>query len=233
MKKINKYKNPPLQMESIKSIGNDGWRFIPLIKTLKKLPSDKKFKLLDVGGGEQLLKRFLPDNIEYYSLDCMGKQNFVHDLDKFPLPIKDKSFDIIACIETLEHTLYPHRVIKELLRVAKPDALFVLSMPNEYNFYCRLNFMLNKKTGVQEPFMIAEKHLHIQLPRVKDIIKFFSSYLEIEEINHIWYSRTGYSNNFKGKVFLFFDKVITPFSKIFPSLFTRTVVVKGRSKNSL
>ena len=84
--------------------------------------------------------------------------------------------------------------MQELLRIAKPKALFLLSMPNEYNFYCRLNFLIAKKTEVQEPFQIIEKHQHIQLPRVKDLIKFFSSYIQIEEIDYQWYSRTGGHN---------------------------------------
>ena len=124
-------------------------------------------------------------------MDCIGKQDFVYNLDEFPIPIKDNSFDIIVSLVTLEHTLYPHKVIKELLRIAKPKALFLLSMPNEYNFYCRLNFLIGKKTEVQEPFQVIEKHLHIQLPRVKDLIKFFSSYVQIEEVDYQWYSRTG------------------------------------------
>jgi SAM-dependent methyltransferase len=219
-------------MENLKNLRSDCGQFILPIKTLQKLSQDKKFKLLDVGAAESLIKKFLPKNIEYSSLDCIGEQDFVHNLDKFPIPIKDNSFDIIVCLETLEHTLYPHKVMTELKRIAKPNALFLLSMPNEYNFYCRLNFLIGKKTDVQEPFQVIEKHLHIQLPRVKDLIKFFSSYVQIEEIDYQWYSRTGGHNlNFKGKFFVFVDKMINKFfTRLIPSLFTRTVVVKGINK---
>ena len=122
--------------------------------------------------------------------------------------------------------------MKELIRIAKPEALFLLSMPNEYNLYCRINFLLGKKTDVQEPFQVIEKHLHIQLPRVKDIIKFFSSYIQIEEIDYPWYSRSSARNpNFKGRFFVFIDKFINKFfTKWSPSLFKRAVVVKGKIK---
>lgn len=217
-------------MESINKLRSDCRQFILPIRTLQKLSQYRKFKLLDVGAGEQLLKRFLPKNIEYYSLDCTGKQDFIHDLDKLPLPLKDNSFDIIICLETLEHTIYPHKVMKELLRIAKPNALFLLSMPNEYNFYCRLNFLFGKKTDVQEPFMVAEKHLHIQLPRVKDIIKFFSSYIQIGEIDYQWYSRHGWHDKgLIGKICLILDKIINLLSKFYPPLFSRAIIVKGRS----
>lgn len=217
-------------MESINKLRSDCGQFILPVRTLQKLPQDRKFKLLDVGAGEQLLKRFLPKNVDYSSLDCIGKQDFVYDLDKLPIPIKANSFDIIVCLETLEHTIYPHKIMKELIRIAKPNALFLLSMPNEYNFYCRLNFLFGKKTNVQEPFMVAEKHLHMQLPRVKDIITFFSSYIKIDGIDYQWYSRTGgHNQNLKGKIFVGIDKFINIFSKLMPSLFTRAVIVKGRS----
>ena len=219
-------------MEHLKNLKSDCGQFSLPIRTLQKTLQNKNFKLLDVGGGERLLKRFLPNKVEYSSLDCVGKHDFFHNLDEFPIPIKDNSYDIIVCLETLEHTLYPHKIMIELQRIAKPKALFLLSMPNEYNFYCRLNFLIGKKTNVQEPFQVIEKHLHIQLPRVKDVIKFFSSYIKIEEVDYQWYSRTGSHNqNFKDKFFVFVDKLINKcFTKLSPSLFTRTVVVKGINK---
>ncbi|MDO8516492.1 MAG: methyltransferase domain-containing protein [Nanoarchaeota archaeon] len=184
-------------MESLKNLRSDCGQFILPIKTLQKLAQSKKFKLLDVGAGVKLksseksyLEKCLPNNIKYYSLDYYGKHDYIHNLDEFPIPIEDNSFDIIVCLETLEHTLYPDKVMKELIRIAKPDAIFLLSMPNEYNFYCRFNFLIGKKTDIQEPFEVINKHLHIQTPRVKDLIKFFSSYIQVEEIDYQWYSRT-------------------------------------------
>ena len=219
-----------MDLKKIKnSIGPNVRQHVLVIQKLYELDENKKYKLIDVGAAERYLKKFIPKNVSYYSLDCSGKQDYVFDLDKGKIPIKNNSFDIIVCLETLEHTLYPHKVMQELVRIAKPNALFLLSMPNEYNFYCRLNFLFNKKTFVQEPFQVIEKHLHIQIPRVEDIIKFFSTYVKIEEINYQWYSRTGgHNRNFKGGLFVFMDNLINLIKNISPSLFTRSVIVKGR-----
>ena len=218
-------------MKKIK-IRNDGGAFILPIKTIWKLPKNKTYKLLDVGAAEGYLKTLLPENIKYFSLDVMGKQNYIHNLDEFPVPIPNNQFDILVCLETLEHTMYPYKIMKELLRISKPKALFFLSMPNEYNFYCRFNYLIGKKTSVQEPFMVVEKHRHIHLPRVKDILNFFSYYLNIKEIDYKWYSRTSaHGKGFKKKIFLIIDKIINKFAKIYPSLFTRTVVIKGLRKS--
>jgi SAM-dependent methyltransferase len=216
-------------MELLKNLPSDCRQFMMPIRILQKLPKDREYKLLDVGASNKLLKKFLPSNVKYYSLDYCNKHDFIHNLDEFPLPIKSSLFDIIVCLETLEHTLYPHKVMKELVRIAKPNTLFLVSMPNEYNFYCRLNFLLNKKTFVQEPFQVIEKHLHIQNPRVNDIIKFFSTYIKIEQIDYQWYSRTGGHNwNFKGRVSVFIDNIINLIIKVNPSLFARSVIIKGR-----
>jgi 2-polyprenyl-3-methyl-5-hydroxy-6-metoxy-1,4-benzoquinol methylase len=219
----------------ISKISSDRKQFVLPALTINKLPKDKKYKLLDVGSCDCDLKNFLTENIEYYSLDCTqeyAKHDYIHDLDKFPIPIKDNQFDIIVCLETLEHTLYPDRVMKELLRLGKKDAIFFLSIPNEYNLYCRLNYLFGRKTENQETFQLAEKHLHVQVPRVKDILKFFSQYLKIEKIDYRWLSRTGgRSSGLKKSVFLFLDRIINFLAKIYPSMFARTVVVMGRRKD--
>lgn len=212
-------------------IRSDSKQFRLPVRVLNSFPKDKELKLLDIGADSKYLRDFLPPNIKYYSLDYSGNHDYIFNLNKGKLPIKDKSFDIIVCLETLEHTLYPSRIMKEILRIAKDDAIFLLSMPNEYNFYCRLNFLLGKKTMVQEPFMTTEKNLHIHYPRIKDTVNFFSKYIDIKEIDYPWYSRTSFHNKgIKGKLYRYLDNFVSIFSKISPSLFSRTAVVKGIKK---
>lgn len=49
------------------------------------------------------------------------------------LPFDPRSFDVVICTEVLEHTQHPDVVIRELARVATPDARIVVSIPNEAN----------------------------------------------------------------------------------------------------
>lgn len=194
-------------------------------KEIKKLSGN--LYLLDVGSAEEHLKEMLPKNINYKSLDCKDGADYVIDLDVLPLKI-NKKFDIIVALEVLEHTQRPHEVMKELLKISKPDTVFFLSMPNEYNFYCRLNFLMARKTSVQEPFRIVEKHRHIHQPRVNDVIRFFSEYLKIQKVFYCWYSRTSeHGKGIKKKVCINLDKAINQLSKLRPSLFTRNVMIVG------
>ncbi|MGH7797640.1 MAG: class I SAM-dependent methyltransferase [Candidatus Binatia bacterium] len=46
------------------------------------------------------------------------------------LPFSDRQFDVISCLGALEHFLDPHAALREMIRVAKPNAVFVLLVPN-------------------------------------------------------------------------------------------------------
>lgn len=46
------------------------------------------------------------------------------------LPFADRQFDFISCLGALEHFLDPEAALREMKRVAKPDARFLLLVPN-------------------------------------------------------------------------------------------------------
>ncbi len=201
------------------------------LKIIRNLPKNKKYKLLDIGAGGKFLKEFLPKNILYYSLDYQGEHDYIFDLDKGKMPIKNESFDIVVCLETLEHLIHPEKTMKEILRLGKKDAFFFLSMPNEYNFILRFYYLIGKKTTCQKPFKTIIEHLHIHTPRVKDIIQFFSEYLKIEKIDYCWESRTSdHGSKTAKKIARVIDKFTNLLAKVYPSLFSRVVIIQGRKE---
>jgi len=54
----------------------------------------------------------------------------VHDLDVFPYPIADGSFDQILLQDVIEHVAQPIRVFEELHRIARPGARIQLRTPH-------------------------------------------------------------------------------------------------------
>ena len=46
------------------------------------------------------------------------------------LPFEDGCFDVISCLGALEHFLDPATALREMVRVAKPGARFILLVPN-------------------------------------------------------------------------------------------------------
>jgi len=179
-------------------------------------------KLLDIGCQDEKLRYRLPKNIHYTSLDMSGNCDYNVDLNQERIPVKDGTFDILVCLETLEHTFYPEKVLEELKRVTKKDGFFILSMPNEYNLWLRLNYLFGiKKNQTDEPFQIVSKLQHIHKPRVKDILDLFSKHFKIIKVVPIWQSRLSTNSNF----FYLADKIINLLAKVYPSLFARLVVV--------
>jgi len=47
------------------------------------------------------------------------------------LPFSDQAFDIVTCLGSLEHFVNPKVALIEMRRVAKPDAKFLLLVPNK------------------------------------------------------------------------------------------------------
>ncbi len=209
------------------------------VSQINKFPKNRKYRLLDVGAGYMYLRDYLGDNFIYESLDYKTwenweKPNYTFNLDTLStkkLPIKNRVYDVIVCLDTLEHTLYPNKIMDELLRVAKKDAFFVLSMPNEYNLYSRLSYLFGKKLKCSEAFETINKHQHIHVPRVKDILKFFSKFVIIKRVGYGWHSRiVMWDKGFKRTVLIPIDYIFKFLSNIYPNLFCRTVGVIGIKK---
>jgi SAM-dependent methyltransferase len=56
--------------------------------------------------------------------------DIVHDLDVFPYPIEDASFDQILLQDVIEHVQNPIRVFEELHRIARPAGRVQLRTPH-------------------------------------------------------------------------------------------------------
>ena len=199
--------------------------YLEALKILNKIK--KPVKILEVGAADCKIKEFLNKNIKYTSIDLKQGSDYNTDLNKEKLPFKDNTFDAIMCLETLEHTLYPHKAMQELKRVTKPKGLMILSMPNEYNYWLRINYVLGiKKMQTDTPFLVVEKLQHIHKPRAKDVINFFKQHTEIKKIVYIWQSKASGTKN----IFTYIDKPINLLAKIYPSLFSRVVMVFAKNK---
>ena len=56
------------------------------------------------------------------------------------LPFEDERFDVVTCLGSLEHFVDPGNALKEMLRVAKDNATFLLLVPNADFLTRRLGF---------------------------------------------------------------------------------------------
>jgi SAM-dependent methyltransferase len=67
--------------------------------------------------------------------------------------IADQSIDVVVSVATIEHVIDPYVVLDELHRIAKPDAVFVCSVPNYAYLKHRIQllFGVQPRTGTDEP----------------------------------------------------------------------------------
>lgn len=123
----------------------------------------KKFHpktILDVGCGEGFVDQFLIKKNPQYRIsgidispesirlakkrvpELLARQGNVYNLS-----FKDNSFDLVICMEVLEHLDKPQKAIKEIRRVSKKYCLF--SVPNEpiFSFLSLLSGSYIKRLG--------------------------------------------------------------------------------------
>ena len=81
-------------------------------------------KILDVGCGNQ--KRTGSIGIDINPDTCA---DIIHDLNKFPYPFKESTFDEIYADNVIEHLDNVMKVMEELHRISKPDGIIIIKVP--------------------------------------------------------------------------------------------------------
>ncbi|HIH32432.1 TPA: methyltransferase domain-containing protein [Candidatus Woesearchaeota archaeon] len=80
---------------------------------------------LNIGCGHQKLKGWV-------NLDINAEEGIdaVHDLDKYPYPFNDESFEEIRAYSIIEHLKDPVKTVEELHRILKPGGTLDIIVPH-------------------------------------------------------------------------------------------------------
>lgn len=98
-------------------------------------------RLLDVGCGEGFIIDFVRNRVtKTYGLDksvkCLkraankGIITKCIDLDNERIPYGDNYFDVVICLDVIEHIRDPIKLLKDIFRVLKLEGKLILSAPN-------------------------------------------------------------------------------------------------------
>lgn len=88
--------------------------------------------VLDLGGNK-IQKRGLFDieqfnfRVTYVNISAEKKPDVLADAAN--LPFGNNIFDVVICSELLEHLYDPERVLREVMRVLKPNGIFLITVP--------------------------------------------------------------------------------------------------------
>ena len=130
----SKYFQSSLGSESSQSLPNETFESISEILR-------KGNRILDLGCGTGDSGKVLKTSFsEIHGCDISetalkeAKDNEVTalcvDFNMGHLPYKDKSFDVVTCLEVLEHMLDPTFLLKEIYRLLLPNGLLIITTPN-------------------------------------------------------------------------------------------------------
>ena len=104
-----------------------------LAREMAAMAPELKGNLLDVGCGSKPYARlFTVDSYVGLDIDtpatrALGKADFFYDGGRFPF--KDHAFDAVLCNEVLEHVFDARAFLAEIVRVMRPGALLLLTVP--------------------------------------------------------------------------------------------------------
>ena len=109
-----------------------------LVKEFPSLFQDAR-SVLDVGCDRGQLAQLLPSHIAYTGIDMNEEADIQCNLDSGQrLPLSDKSYDLVLCLETLEHLEHIHVVLDELFRISSKYILITLPNPLSRIFHSYL-----------------------------------------------------------------------------------------------
>lgn len=121
--------------------------YMKIVNSIVLKTGRPNLSILDVPAGNGLLADSFRK--QGHQVTCADINSERKDYDyvnmEQKLPYKDETFDVVSCLEGIEHTINPNLLISELCRITKPNGFIILSMPNVQSFYSRLKFLF---TGV-------------------------------------------------------------------------------------
>jgi SAM-dependent methyltransferase len=92
-------------------------------------------RVLDVGCGDRPYEVLLAGAAEIVGFDVPGNPHADIHGSIDAIPVEDGSFDVVLCLQVLEHVPDPAAAVRELRRVVKPAGRVLLSTHGVYPFH--------------------------------------------------------------------------------------------------
>lgn len=104
--------------------------------------ADRRHKVLDIPAGSGIFAREIAQLGHHVTqADIHGESGFVYANMEERLPFDNAAFDLVTCLEGVEHVISPTELLRELWRITKDDGHIIISTPNVINLRSRLQFL--------------------------------------------------------------------------------------------
>lgn len=122
---------------------------IYMLKVCEYLKGLPKGHLLDIPAGNGYIVKFAR-SIGFRATGGdfnSAQEDYVNCNMERALPFEDCSFEVVSCLEGIEHVVNQDGLLSELVRITKREGIVIISTPNISNFYSRLKFLFTGTFG--------------------------------------------------------------------------------------
>lgn len=109
-------------------------------------------KKLNLGSGDDYRKGWV--NIDIRN---NVKLDVKHDLNKFPYPFKENTFDYVLINHVLEHVDNPIEILMEVIRISKNRAIVEINVPHAKS-YSQISDIQHKANFTENSFIKESLH---------------------------------------------------------------------------
>ncbi len=199
-----------------------------IIKQYTKAGINLSKKYIDLGCKDgYLLDKARELDYDVYGIDIsdnivkvLSEQGFnmkKHDLGK-SLPYHDYYFDIVTCLQVIEHLTNPEHLVKEMYRILKPGGILILSTPNLASLGSRLRLLVGLyplQLGPCNKWHFGNHYRLFTLPTLKTVLK--RNKFSIDKVigTEVYFNPNSWKSGWHTKLG----------GKMFPSLAQRIIVV--------
>ncbi len=235
--------------------GKHGWRppnvlYPDTVGVLKAwVPASSRILDLGCGDGKTYAQSLHTTARHYTGIDIsmtalsdfrkLGLDSIFHDLST-QLPFEDQSFDVVICIEVLEHLFAPAIVVAEAARVLTPGGVLIIGIPNAAFFLDRLRLLAGRFEAGGSPTSVGrpweDPHIRFFTERsAKKLLRTYNLATEsVVGLDHPMLAALPIVSPFLAKFtggYKRLSKIKTPLdhlARVYPRLFSRHLMIRAR-----